>query len=330
MLVHELLALVPPGTEAQVNKAQQKWGVKVKHTIEKGLRLHWEWDDPHGAHKNCRVKIAIPKDGLPYEVARLQVPDDRILAARLSVWRPALMSLQASSSQIGAVLEQNRDLLPTLLPTSGKNQLQIQQNVNIMSHASRVAEDLLRISQPEDFDLTVFLHGDAREDILGVYRYGVGIHDNAENLKTEIELYWGVIGLVAMNLGVDVAGLTIVVLAHELAHAYTHVGHDRSGHRWASQAFHSSERSLKEGLAQYFTWFTVTHLRDEFPEALLAYEALLPKQPSAYRAHVPWLEFDTEVLAAALTGVRRRDIAGVEDFERQYAAMRGQMSGQSA
>ncbi len=67
--------------------------------------------------------------------------------------------------------------------------------------------------------------------------------------STQICLYWGVIGLVARLLGVSVEGLTITVLAHEYAHAYTHLGFDRSGGRWTGEAFGASEHELVEGLA---------------------------------------------------------------------------------
>jgi len=62
-----------------------------------------------------------------------------------------------------------------------------------------------------------------------------------------------VIGVCAGWLGVPVEELAAVVLAHELAHAYTHLGRDVDGRRWEAQAFRDGEHAPKEGLAQYYT-----------------------------------------------------------------------------
>lgn len=45
---------------------------------------------------------------------------------------------------------------------------------------------------------------------------------DTDDANARIGLFWGVIGLVSRHLGVSVAGLTVKVLAHELAHAYSH------------------------------------------------------------------------------------------------------------
>jgi hypothetical protein len=61
------------------------------------------------------------------------------------------------------------------------------------------------------------------QDFLGIYDYdsrALFVDEQAINRAT-IRLYWGVIGLVSQWLGCDVEDLTVVVLTHELAHAYT-------------------------------------------------------------------------------------------------------------
>src|SRR5262249_55475809 len=82
------------------------------------------------------------------------------------------------------------------------------------------------------------------EDVLGVYESGCidGF------LESSIDLYWTVIGVCADWLGAPVEDLTVVVLTHELAHAYTHLGRDIDGQRWAVDSFRESGRALKEGL----------------------------------------------------------------------------------
>jgi hypothetical protein len=71
-------------------------------------------------------------------------------------------------------------------------------------------------------------------------------HDS-DDANARVELFWGVIGLVSRLLGVSVEGLTVKVLAHELAHAYTHVGADADGRRWGTTAFQRTDRALLEG-----------------------------------------------------------------------------------
>ena len=89
-----------------------------------------------------------------------------------------------------------------------------------------------------------------REDFLGIYEYdarGLFADEQAINRAT-IRLYWGVIGLVSEWLGCRIEDLAIVVLAHELAHAYTQLGADIDGRRWAAPSFAKAETALKEGL----------------------------------------------------------------------------------
>ena len=130
-----------------------------------------------------------------------------------------------------------------------------------------------------------------------------------------IELYWAVIGLVAPLIGASAASLTVVVLAHELAHAFTQVGADIEGYRWELESFHAAERPLKEGIAQYYTALACDRLTRVAPGAQAAYEALLPKQPDAYRVHVPWLEeHREEEVRLALVQARRSDVTKAADF----------------
>jgi len=94
---------------------------------------------------------------------------------------------------------------------------------------SRFAERMLATADRFDFVKWIL---DVREDVLGLYTVP-GEHPHAR-----VDLYWGVIGLVAGMLAVSVEDLTAVVLAHECAHAYTHLGSDMtaiSGPRRASR-----------------------------------------------------------------------------------------------
>jgi hypothetical protein len=114
---------------------------------------------------------------------------------------------------------------------------------------------------------------------------------------------------------VSVEGLAVYVLAHELAHAYTHIGADADGMRWDDHAFASSERALKEGLAKYYAVLVLGRLERRIPEARIAHDKLLPHLPAPYHAHIPWLQhFTLEEVRDAMRTVRRNGIGKVQAF----------------
>ncbi len=117
-------------------------------------------------------------------------------------------------------------------------------------------------------------------DVLGIYRID----------KPSIEIYWGICGLVAQLLGVSVESIAAIVLAHELAHGYTHAGFDIDGKSWDSVRFAEAEKALVEGLAQYYT-HRVVEISGSFavPDIVTAYEELVRRQPWEYQTHLRWV-----------------------------------------
>ena len=118
------------------------------------------------------------------------------------------------------------------------------------------------------------------EDILGAYFFN----------RQRIEIYWASIGIFAARLGVSVEGLTVVTLAHELAHAYTHLGKDIDGVVWETQRFAESNVSLVEGMAQFYTRAICRKLAGRFPAALQAFDALLNLQSDTYNHFSEWVK----------------------------------------
>ena len=145
------------------------------------------------------------------------------------------------------------------------------------------------------------------EDVLGAYFFRI----------PQIRLYWVVIGITARTLGVAVEALTIVVLAHELAHAYTHLGRDIDNERWDTGHFAGSDLDIVEGLAQFYTKVICTRLQDRMPAALQGYEALLKEQSGPYRAHLNWVESDErggEIVRVSMIECRSRGITASSNF----------------
>ena len=57
--------------------------------------------------------------------------------------------------------------------------------------------------------------------------------------------------LFAAAFDVRIEDLTVVTLAHELAHAYTHLGRDIDGAAWRDPGFGLSDRDVLEGGATF-------------------------------------------------------------------------------
>jgi len=159
------------------------------------------------------------------------------------------------------------------------------------------------------------------EDVLGAYFFRV----------PEIRLYWVVIGITARALGISAEALTVVVLAHELAHAYTHLGRDIDSERWDTERFAAADIGIVEGLAQFYTAVLCRRLEQRMPAAYKAYDELLAKQSGPYRAHVDWVgdhEQGGEIVRVSMIECRSQGITGLEDFskaiERYRRGIRGQ------
>jgi hypothetical protein len=118
------------------------------------------------------------------------------------------------------------------------------------------------------------------EDILGAYFFR----------KPQVRIYWLAIGIVALMLDVEIEALTLVVLAHELAHAYTHLGRDIDGRQWETGTFAKTDIHIVEGLAQYYTQSVCKKLAARFPSALKAFETLLEHQSAPYQCFEDWIK----------------------------------------
>jgi hypothetical protein len=53
--------------------------------------------------------------------------------------------------------------------------------------------------------------------------------------------------LISAQIGIDIEDLTVVILSHELAHAYTHMGLDIDDRKWETESFRDSENPFERG-----------------------------------------------------------------------------------
>jgi hypothetical protein len=116
-----------------------------------------------------------------------------------------------------------------------------------------------------------------------------------------------------------------VVLAQELAHAYTH------RHPTSTASSGIVKDSAGATLPWPKVWRNTTprvcdRLMLSAPEAKGAYEELLKHQPAAYQTHTPWLKkYKPEEVRFALVVARREGVMPINGFESVLKAARSQL-----
>lgn len=297
ILLEDLIKQLPSDTEEKVKKAKDDFRESVRHALRAETRFYFRrrTDARDGRDENITVPIVL-RPGLPEALLpkeKQSIDEKYRLSIVLAPYRQILVELRNSS----------RSAVEKLIPALQKDPVPAALLDGREKHLAPVwqyADALLR--KLNEFELTRFILR-VNSDVLGIYQYRVDkLWDNPE---PRIELYWGIVGLVARDLGVEVEDLTRVMLAHELAHAFTHVGTDADDHRWNTNHFAASAHELKEGLAQYYTRLVCDRLRDEAPGAIRAYDVLLPQQPPAYQVHKEWERANPEHVRLAMLKTRR-------------------------
>ena len=150
-----------------------------------------------------------------------------------------------------------------------------------------------------------------RSDFLGAY--------TPSARSGHITLHWGLIGLVAPRLGVSVEALALKVLAHEYAHALSHLGIDANGEYWKLEPFCQTDAYVHEGLANYMSAAALASSDDWwFREALEALNRMVELQDPQYREFQRWqreLGAKPEAVRAALRAARAFDWMTRAHFE---------------
>lgn len=315
MRLEDLVNRVPPEVENRVNKTRQRLNPLVRAILREETALRLNFSSGSDVQEgNGREIVSVPISVLPGAPADAcdEVPIDDIdaLAILLGQHRGTLEALAHSSEGAEGLAK----VLASRVPGCGVPSPTVE-----LQRCKAWARTLLeRLAKADPLKKILSF----REDILGRYVFRLPMDSDhlfrpeRDPFRGEIELYWGVIGLVAELLNCTSEDLTVVVLAHELAHAYTHIGADIDGVRWASRAFSQSETALKEGLAQYYTWRVCERLRDRLPNCLKAFQDMLPRQPDAYRAQEKWIKEKSspEHVRLAMIQARRHGVKALAGF----------------
>jgi hypothetical protein len=275
--------LIPPDAKERVERAYKQFNSAVREQIraETGLRLSDET-----AKGAVSVRIV---EGFPTEIAQLIDRHQDQILWRLIVAQP---KLGGAVEGLGLLLQDWEQFekwvsLPEVAKGSKpslERAAQVAFAMQNLAVARKVFDEIKKI----------------REDILGLYR----LHDSS------VDIYWMAQALVAAMIGVRIEDLTVVTLAHELAHAYTHVGKDIDGVAWSNATFAGSALEVKEGLAQTYTAVVARKIGNRAPGVQQAYERLLEHQSEPYKVHLEWLKDHGarrgEIVRFAMLRARRR------------------------
>lgn len=314
--LNDLLARIPADTRERVDRTRKRVNQNIREALrrETGLLLNRKSQDEDERKQDAvTVPVALVA-GLPANLKHVTFEDSFELILLVSPFRRFLEQAKFALSGVAPLIEQ-------LGKTSSGQSLLQSRAPSVQATAGLIAE-LLALVNHEDPVKRVLAVDD---DILGTYNYKVPDRRLflSDPFDGRIELYWGVIGLVAEMLGIGVEPLTTVVLTHELAHAYTHVGSDIDGERWASLGFSQSDRTLKEGLAQYYTELTCRRLDNLVPETMAAYNELLKRQPPAYHTHEVWTSnYRPEEIRLAMLAIRRSGVGQLGKFSEELEGAR--------
>jgi hypothetical protein len=282
---------LPKDTEQQVKAAYKKWNQRVRNRLDEETRLYTAID---GGRSSLRLKIV---EGLPLAFAQvLREFDDPDVW-----WLTAHRGLFASTRDGLAALSEAVRVPRRLVQECGADGA-FQDKLN---EVTRVVSAVLEAHQTEQL---VHRLRQIDHDVLGAYFFYRG----------EVHLYWMVIGFYASILNVSVEDLTIVVLTHELAHVYTHIGMDVDGSRWDVATFAAADLRIVEGLAQLYTDRALRRLAQFQPGARTAFDELLGLQSLPYTIFQEWIEGEAqgEDVRAAMIQARNSRITDYDEFRR--------------
>src|SRR5947208_2642525 len=241
----DLFAKVPAEVEAKVKRARDQNRSALQEALRSECRLVMRTSDEAEDRKaGAQVPVEVAP-GHPAILEDVTFPDDLERILLLGRFRAPLEQARAGAA---GLLPLREELLHR--PDSER---WVRTTEDALRSTTEWAAWLLSLLDQHDPLKRVLA---VRDDFLGIYQYeipsGLFADESTVNRAT-VRLYWGVIGLVAEWIGCAVEDLVIVVLTHELAHAYTQLGADIEGRRWQAAVFSRAETGRKEGLAQYST-----------------------------------------------------------------------------
>ena len=242
--IEDLLAGLDSDIESKVETTRTKLKAVIQNALRSESRLFKRHRDANGQRTQGEyvdVQVLV-KSGVPEHLRGWTPPNLDSLFTLIAAHRPMIAQTKQGLARVSELLQMVASLPGATELISGREKH--------IPPVLRLLDDLLR--SVSGIRLTRAILG-AGGDALGRYIYRDPRPNRPRKERVpRIERYWQMIGFVANQLDVTLADLTIVVLSHEQAHAYTHLGHDADGCTWDLDSFKKSDLGLVEGLAQYY------------------------------------------------------------------------------
>lgn len=286
----------------RVETAVERWSSRTREKVRTEMKFKFNYD---GAQESVPVRV---EDRVPPPFVELFKQHSDPLIWRLLLERSKLETTAKGLRLVGKNFRRMERSFEDMVPSDTEKS-------DVMS-SRRLVEALL--SMLEDSSVLESF-GSIRGDVLGAYFFRV----------PEIQIYWLPIAVTAKALDISLEALTVVVLLHERAHAYTHKGFDVDGAQWPTPDFARADLSVVEGLAQYYTWAVCRKMEEEYPTWIGAFDRLLKFQPDPYREHSRWNpdgERAGEAIRGAMNSARAQPIYNADRFEEMVEQVRGQLS----
>lgn len=301
-LIQELAGRLPKDCEDRVMRAKQQYNLLIRKRLMHETRLNLQ-GNRNDERIGSEIQISIVP-GYPAAFEQFnQTQDEDYGVELLGLWEQDIESLSRSS----------QNLLPVLLEIyslHGYENIINDESLEAVDRVGKLSIELEKIAKRASLAKKLFA---IQEDIMGIYR-----PDSYSPDSGQIQLYWLALGICAELLRVPVEHLTAVVMIHELAHGYTHLGKDIDNYSWDTELmFRRVDGSIVEGLAQYYTDVISQYLGDwENPGIHQAYLKMRRLQSGRYRIHESWVRrYSPEVVRISLLKFRRDNKCSLPEFE---------------
>lgn len=288
----------------EVTAAKEKYNLKIRSVISEktGLSLTRKSEILHKSKDRNTVPIKI-EDRIPLSLARLceKYSTDMIeLLLHYHKMKIAIRELEFQYNNYSKFIEHHKNI-------TDSNYLK--NTIDYLYTLIRSVESCNILNEIKQLG----------PDVLGAYFFRHTNHyEYAEKnfVNSRIELYWLSIGFCSLLYGVSVEEFTIVVMIHELVHAYTHCGYDKDGNIWLTDDFRNTDLRIVEGFAQQYTEFLC---KDYFENSSNAFKLLLTDQAEEYTKYKEWrLDEEKnkfEKVRKILIDVRKLNIRSYDKFE---------------
>jgi len=244
-LANVILDGVDPDVELRVRSCVDRFRERVRDGVKDAFMFTL------GARKGIRHSVTLSIERGDAMLSNIVHPTDA-LGTALSAYRDSiadgLACIRRLQSATLSLPDELSEELDGIYPANESR---------VMAQFLEMLDTRIQRAGVVDYLLTL------RSDFLGAYVPSAR--------SGHIVLHWGLIGLLASKLDVPVEAMALKVLAHEYAHAMSHLGVDADGEHWNLAEFLQADRDVHEGLANYFSAAALKATDDWwFQQALVA------------------------------------------------------------